>query len=478
MATMSVASAPTATKPNSSSDKLDLLQSRLNSLQENLTTLDMGKDTKEIAHVNGDNRDEQVNASSPVNGSGNSLLARIKAAQEQQQNNEAKAKVESSIVSNENKMYSKEANFSGLTVKEESQHILKGQVTKEIPSPTPIQNNNVEAKSLSLDDLNILESDSNMKPSSDVGIDQGNQPATRLASPNEETDAFIEGEEKISFEDENLDEEILEEQRRILESIEADRQSKNLAMKLLVDEKKAMRAESSSGAEENTEGHNFVRQHGVQDASMPNAATEANSSNSDTNANTNVNNIVDIGQGKKVKLFSQDKTLEAIADGSAKLVQCMNCLAKLKVTRDATLIFCPYCSSISPIMNAEIGNSQEEADYKLALKLQKEEDAAAESAQNDTAEVGWAEWIGNKVGYSSPTKDSNSSSTVNTRQNTDQNRAATGYTNPNNGEARVAPSSGYFSCVVDSVSNLTTSTYDLATSYSGDDLAFASNLSP
>ena len=154
-------------------------------------------------------------------------------------------------------------------------------------------------------------------------------------------------------------------------------------------------------------------------------------------------------------------------------------------------------------MNAEIGNSQEEADYKLALKLQKEEDAAAESAQNDTAEVGWAEWIGNKVGYSSPTKDSNSSSTVNTRQNTDQNRAATGYTNPNNGEARVAPSSGYFSCVgktnirtffidrilctflilwlshlVDSVSNLTTSTYDLATSYSGDDLAFASNLSP
>merc|ERR1712232_1130653 len=109
------------------------------------------------------------------------------------------------------------------------------------------------------------------------------------------------------------------------------------------------------------------------------------------------------------------------------------------VTRDATLIFCPYCSSISPIMNAEIGNSQEEADYKLALKLQKEEDAAAESAQNDTAE---------------------------------------GYTNPNNGEARVAPSSGYFSCVVDSVSNLTSSTYDLATSYSGDDLAFASNLSP
>merc|ERR1712232_980466 len=90
------------------------------------------------------------------------------------------------------------------------------------------------------------------------------------------------------------------------------------------------------------------------------------------------------------------------------------------VTRDDTLIFCPYCSSISPIMNAEIGNSQEEADYKLALKLQKEEDAAAESAQNDTAEVGWAEWIGNKVGYSSPTKNSNSSSTVNTRQNTDQ----------------------------------------------------------
>ena len=250
-------------------------------------------------------------------------------------------------------MYSKEANFSGLTVKEESQHILKGQVTKEIPSPTPIQNNNVEAKNLSLDDLNILESDSNMKPSSDVGIDQGNQPATRLASPNEEADAFIEGEEKISFEDENLDEEILEEQRRILESIEADRQSKNLAMKLLVDEKKAMRAESSAGAEENTEGHDFVsweRQHGVQDASMPNAATEANSSNSDTNANTNVNNIVDIGQGKKVKLFSQDKTLEAIADGSAKLVQCMNCLAKLKVSAIALSFHDLYTLESSPHM--------------------------------------------------------------------------------------------------------------------------------
>ena len=74
---MSVASAPTATKPNSSSDKLDLLQSRLNSLQENLTTLDVGKDTKEIAHVKGDNRDEQVNVSSPVNESGNSLLVSL-----------------------------------------------------------------------------------------------------------------------------------------------------------------------------------------------------------------------------------------------------------------------------------------------------------------------------------------------------------------------------------------------------------------
>ena len=95
-------------------------------------------------------------------------------------------------------------------------------------------------------------------------------------------------------------------------------------------------------------------------------------------------------------------------------------------------------------MESKLDNSQEEEDYKLALKLQQEEDSAEPETEEDGQ--GWFQWLGEKVGYSSPSK---SDQNINGNENgTNNSHVVTGYESPNTGEARVAsPSSGYFSCV-------------------------------
>lgn len=109
------------------------------------------------------------------------------------------------------------------------------------------------------------------------------------------------------------------------------------------------------------------------------------------------------------------------------------------MTRDASLIYCPCCSSVSPVLECSLDNKQEEEDYKLALKLQQEEDSAEAEG-----EKGWIDWIGEKVGYSSPSKTNENRN----EPSTETHQALTGYENSNNEESRVAsPSAGYFSCV-------------------------------
>eukprot|EP00559_Dactyliosolen_fragilissimus_P002805 CAMPEP_0184857758 /NCGR_PEP_ID=MMETSP0580-20130426/2905_1 /TAXON_ID=1118495 /ORGANISM="Dactyliosolen fragilissimus" /LENGTH=644 /DNA_ID=CAMNT_0027353535 /DNA_START=149 /DNA_END=2086 /DNA_ORIENTATION=+ len=87
--------------------------------------------------------------------------------------------------------------------------------------------------------------------------------------------------------------------------------------------------------------------------------------------------FVEIGGGQKVALHGQDKTREAINDGTAMLVQCLNCENWMQITESATLMYCPVCSVVSPVIKQTEIMTKDEAiqlmeDRKLAEKLQNE----------------------------------------------------------------------------------------------------------
>jgi len=87
---------------------------------------------------------------------------------------------------------------------------------------------------------------------------------------------------------------------------------------------------------------------------------------------------VDIGGGQKVALHGQEKTRTAIKEGTAVLVKCLNCDSWMQVTQTATLMFCPICSVVSPVVQQDAVPDVEEVrqmdeDRRLAERLQKEE---------------------------------------------------------------------------------------------------------
>ena len=65
---------------------------------------------------------------------------------------------------------------------------------------------------------------------------------------------------------------------------------------------------------------------------------------------------VDIGGGQKVALHGQEKTRTAIKNGTAVLVKCLNCDNWMQVTQSATLMFCPICSVVSPVVKQDNTN--------------------------------------------------------------------------------------------------------------------------
>jgi hypothetical protein len=91
---------------------------------------------------------------------------------------------------------------------------------------------------------------------------------------------------------------------------------------------------------------------------------------------------IEIGGGQNVQLHGQEKTQEAIKKGTAQLVLCLNCNNWMQVVESATLMFCPICSVVTPVVRqdqimtkAEI--MQMEEDRKLAETLQAEENSEA-----------------------------------------------------------------------------------------------------
>lgn len=105
-------------------------------------------------------------------------------------------------------------------------------------------------------------------------------------------------------------------------------------------------------------------------------------------ASSDAGPTVDIGEGQKVALHGQEKTKKAIADGTAILVQCLNCNNWMQVTESATLMFCPVCQVVSPVMKQDEVQTSEEArqldmDHKLAMQLQAEINAEVQAEEQD-----------------------------------------------------------------------------------------------
>lgn len=122
---------------------------------------------------------------------------------------------------------------------------------------------------------------------------------------------------------------------------------------------------------------------------------------------------VDLGDGTTVPLHGQAKTHQAIQDGTAVIVQCLACDSWMQVTSSATMMFCPNCQTVSPVVTADekAFASQLAADQELAEQLQKEEYKKAEkvtaqrrakeaanspktATQQPSAESSWMDWLG------------------------------------------------------------------------------------
>jgi len=106
--------------------------------------------------------------------------------------------------------------------------------------------------------------------------------------------------------------------------------------------------------------------------------------------------MVKIGSNQMVALHGQDRTKKAIKEGTAILVQCINCQNWMQVTDTATLMFCPVCQVVSPVIQQNEVMTKEEAiqltmDRKLAEKLQQEayDDGEAEEGAGTEEEPGF-----------------------------------------------------------------------------------------
>lgn len=92
--------------------------------------------------------------------------------------------------------------------------------------------------------------------------------------------------------------------------------------------------------------------------------------------------VVDLGGGKEVALHGPEKTRAAIKDGTAILVQCVNCENWMQVTGHATMMYCPVCAVVSPVEVQSAVLTREQAlqmtmDRRMAEQMQKEEYEAA-----------------------------------------------------------------------------------------------------
>lgn len=230
---------------------------------------------------------------------------------------------------------------------------------------------------------------------------------------------------------------LLDEQRKIMEQIEREKNANKTAIAAAEAENFNMR---STSAAVNAIGGNVARSQ----TKPPGAETGSR---------------VNLGSGQEVDLHGPERTKEAIKDGTAILVQCVNCENWMQVTGSATLMYCPVCAVVSPVDQNSAAMSKEEArqmeaDRKMAEKLQNEEYEQAdenEQAPRQTRQEAQkppagaeSSWWDTMTGMFTTTD--STTATQQERESLTNHRPA-----GVRAGARVAEQKPLFSCVVDSV---------------------------
>jgi hypothetical protein len=274
---------------------------------------------------------------------------------------------------------------------------------------------------------------------------------------------------------------LLEEQRNIMEQIEkekANNQASNAAARAMAFDLRSNTAVAQAAGA-------FERPSSRAAAAAPSSASKKKKSSSSSSSGDP--RTVNLGSGEDVPLHDQERTKQAIKDGTAILCQCINCQNWMQVTDNATLMFCPVCQVVSPVerdgsqsVDMEAA-AQMTADQKFAEELQQEEYKKAEGGsataraktaapkKKEVVEEGmsWYDWmLGNpKV---APTPERGSSELPSRARPAGLVSAQTGeesgvisYSNSydeqtrplaGGGGARMAESKGMFACVTDSIS--------------------------
>jgi hypothetical protein len=269
---------------------------------------------------------------------------------------------------------------------------------------------------------------------------------------------------------------LLEEQRQIMEQIErlkANNQASGAAARAMAFDQRSNTAVAQAIGD-------FDRPSSRAAAAPSSASKKKKSSSSSSGTPRTVN----LGAGEDVPLHDQERSKQAIKDGTAILCQCISCQNWMQVTDNATLMFCPVCQVVSPVerdgsqaVDMEAA-AQMTADQKFAEELQQEEYKKAEGGsatarpktatkKKEVVEEGmsWYDWmLGNpKV---APTPERGSSELPSRARPAGLVPAQTGeeggvisysnsydeQTRPPAGGARMAESKGMFACVADSIS--------------------------
>lgn len=183
---------------------------------------------------------------------------------------------------------------------------------------------------------------------------------------------------------------MIDEQRRLYEEIVKEKAANDAAIAQANAD--AFDSRSSSAAVKAMESRNQIMDSvgrvGV------NGETSADEDDEEGARERRSRRMVKIGNNQTVALHGQERTKKAIKEGTAILVQCINCQNWMQVTETATLMFCPVCQVVSPVIKQNEVMTKDEAiqltmDRKLAEKLQAEAYASEEEEGGGKAEEGY-----------------------------------------------------------------------------------------
>lgn len=262
------------------------------------------------------------------------------------------------------------------------------------------------------------------------------------APPPSEEEEIIMGMEGLSPEERNA---LMEEQRTIMQQIEREKSANHSAIAAVQADNFDMRS--------TTNAVNAISSGNSRAPTMrPPPGAETGSK-------------VNLGGGQEVALHGPERTKEAIKEGTAILVQCVNCENWMQVTGNATLMYCPVCAVVSPVAKENAAMSKEEAlqmeaDRKMAEQLQSEEyeerparqppvrQAAAAPAQ---VEESWWDTVTGM--FSTDTKSEAPPPPMQSLPSSNERQSLTGSPARARQGARIAEQKPLFSCVVDSVNS-------------------------